>query len=171
MARFTYRSGTLKPYQLVLVCLAGAIITMLLIILVFSVFNRAEVRPDAWYFIDGFSHYRLVNYVILAVASLLGGIFYYYREYRYYNALTFRIEDEHFAFSYPDSGRDERFPHSALAHLKTSMVFYGWLGYIKVVLRFNDPRTKGKKTRYVLIKKDDIQTFTEQMKTVKQEKR
>ncbi len=166
MAQFKYKSGTLKPYQLGIVFIGGSLLAILFIVLAFTAFNRFEGRPDHWYFFQGFEYDVIVNYVVLILAGVTGGVYYYYREYRIYHKLTFVIDDNKFMLKYPDERKNETFAAKDLRDLKTSIVFYSFFGYIKVILRFKDAHDHRRKTRFVLVRKNDSKTFAKEMKTI-----
>ncbi|GEM_PF-1245534 len=160
---YSYRSATLSKPKLAVLIVAGSLIAMGAAVLALSAYNRLYEARDSWHFFENPS--LAWNLPALILTGIVLGTGWFVHEYRLYDGLEFRITKDRFEFLFKHR-RHESYKHAAIKEMKTSPVFYGWFGLLKIKFRLKDPVDRRTKTRILLIRKADAEEFAKQLKAV-----
>ncbi len=149
MENKVFKSETISPRAFIILVTIGTVIGAG----VFELLFRALYRD--WPLFDPY----VINVLIVVFAGITASFLWFYREYRLFHGLVFTIQKEKVRLDRP-----ERDPETILLKdmrdVRLNPVFYSFLGYYKVVIRYRDSRDLRKKARILLIKKEDEETFT-----------
>lgn len=150
----TFKSGTLSVRQLSILIAVGTLIGSFLLYLVLE----ALYRQQEWRLFES----EWLNYGLLALGGFVLSVVWFYREYRMYHNMTFVLEGDKYRMEYVDKEDNEYFLRD-LRDVRLSPLFYGWFGYLKVIFKFRDSQDKLRKTRILLIRKDEEKEFTKSL--------
>ncbi|MFP4077851.1 MAG: hypothetical protein ACLFUQ_01750 [Candidatus Izemoplasmataceae bacterium] len=145
-----FKSRWINRKQLVAALLINAIFGAAAAFLVLNALNRGET----WYIIG---ESTLINYigVYLIGLSLAGA--YFARDYYNIKALEITFTDKTIRFNRHYASKE--FYLNDLNDFRVSSVIYGWFGFRKLIFRFKDRRDHRKYTTFLLLEKDEVDTF------------